>query len=103
MLIRTRTGAYTSLFSEPLLEELVDVLSRPWIREQYHLTAADVAIVLALIRLRGQAVFPNRRIAVRRDPGDVRALEAAVAEGADAVVTGDGDPLAPSPFGACRS
>lgn len=97
VLARLRSGDYTLLYSEPLLEELVDVLGRPRIRQKYHLTADDVAVVLALIRLRGQPVFPGRRIAVCRDPDD-RVLEAAVAGGADAIVTGDEDLLALNPF-----
>jgi predicted nucleic acid-binding protein len=37
VLRRLRDGAYTLIYSEPLLEELADVLSRPRIRDKYHI------------------------------------------------------------------
>lgn len=58
-LLRLRDGEYTLLYSLPLLEELVDVLNRPHIRDKYHLTDQDIETVLSLILLR---VHPWRRV-----------------------------------------
>lgn len=93
-----RQGIYTLLYTQPLLEELVDVLSRPRIRDKYGLDEEDVKTVLALILLRGEAVAPERAILACRDPRDDKFLEAAVAGRADAIVSGDEDLLVLHPF-----
>ena len=93
-----RDGAYTLLYSEPLLAELVDVLSRRRIRDKYGLSSEDVKTVLALILLRGESVAPSMRIDVCRDPKDNMVLEAALAGGCEVIVSGDDDLLALHPF-----
>jgi putative PIN family toxin of toxin-antitoxin system len=98
VLQRLRDGVYTLLYSEPLLEELTDVLSRPRIREKYGLTDEDVTTVLRLILLRGEAVVPGRRIIACRDPKDNKVLEAAVAGKSDVIISGDEDLLVLNPF-----
>jgi putative PIN family toxin of toxin-antitoxin system len=98
VLRQLRAGAYTLLYSEALLEELVDVLSRPRIRDKYDLHPADIEAVLALILLRGELIIPNRRIRICRDASDDKLLEVASCGKADAVVSGDQDLLALNPF-----
>ena len=98
VLRRLRDGAYRLLYSESLLAELVDVLSRPRIRNKYGIGRDDVATVLTLIELRGELVMPQRRIIVCRDPKDNQVLEAAVAGRADIIVSGDDDLLVLHPF-----
>ena len=98
LLARLSDGAYTPIYSRPMLDELIDVLGRPRIRQRYHLGDAEVAITLALIRERGKPVLPSRRVTVCRDPNDDKLLEAAVAGRADAIVSGDNDLLAPGSF-----
>jgi putative PIN family toxin of toxin-antitoxin system len=93
VLQRLCEGAYTLLYSEPLLEELVDVLSRPRIRDKYGLGDEDVETVLLLLMLRGEPVSPDRRITACRDPRDDKVLEVAVAGQANAIVTGEEDLL----------
>ncbi len=97
-LLRLRCGDYTLLYAQPLLEELVDVLNRPRIRDKYGLTDGDIHTVLGLILLRGESVAPSEPIAVCRDPKDDKFLEIAVTGRADAIVTGDEDLLALHPF-----
>ncbi len=62
MLGQLAAARYVLIYSEPLLNELVDVLGRPRIRGKYHLTDGDVGTVLALITLRGEAVAPKQPI-----------------------------------------
>jgi len=88
-----RNGDYILLYSDPLLTELADVLNRPRIRDKYGLSTEDIETVLALILLRGEAVTIIRRIEVCRDPKENMILEAAVAGGADWIVSGDDDLL----------
>jgi putative PIN family toxin of toxin-antitoxin system len=91
VLLRLRQGEYTLLYARSLLEELIDVLNRPRIRDKYSLTGGDIQTVLGLILLRGEEVTPVERIAACRDPKDDKFLEVAVAGQADAIVSGDQD------------
>lgn len=93
-----RDGHYTLLYSEKLLEELVDVLGRDRIRRKYHLDKEDIATVVALILLRGIPVVPEQTITACRADKDNRVLEAAVAGRADVIVSGDDDLLVLNPF-----
>jgi len=98
VLLRLRQGDYTLLYAQSLLEELVDVLKRPRIRQKYKLTDQDIETIISLILLRGEAVVPEERITACRDPKDDKFLEVAVAGKADVIVTGDQDLLALHPF-----
>ena len=93
-----RNADYQLVYSDPLLAELAEVLARPRLPAKYGLTTEDIATVLSLILLRGEPVVPARRIGVCRDPNDNMVLEAAVAGQVDAIVSGDEDLLALSPF-----
>jgi putative PIN family toxin of toxin-antitoxin system len=98
VLLRLRHGEYTLLYAGSLLEELVDVLNRPRIREKYRLTDPDIQTVVSLILLRGEVVVPEGRITACRDPKDDKFLEVAVAGKADVIVSGDQDLLVLHPF-----
>lgn len=98
VLLHLRRGTYTLLYAQSLLEELVDVLNRPRIRDKYGLTAQDIQTIIRLILLRGQPVTPVRRITVCRDPKDNKFLEVAIAGKADVIVSGDQDLLVLHPF-----
>ena len=98
MLLRLRQDDFTLLYSQPLLEELVDVLNRPRIRHKYGLTDGDIETVFSLVLLRGESVTPERRITACRDPKDDKFLEVAVAGKADVIVSGDEDLLTLHPF-----
>jgi putative PIN family toxin of toxin-antitoxin system len=98
VLHRLRQAEYTLLHSRPLLEELVDVLNRPRIREKYRLTDQDIQVVVGLLLLRGEAVAPAERITACRDPKDDKFLEVAVAGKADVIVSGDDDLLTMHPY-----
>ncbi|RLC95075.1 MAG: putative toxin-antitoxin system toxin component, PIN family [Chloroflexi bacterium] len=98
VLLRLRHGDYTLLYAQSLLEELIDVLNRPRIRDKYQLTDQDIRAVVSLILLRGEAVAPQERITACRDPKDDQFLEVAVAGRADVIVSGDQDLLVLHPF-----
>jgi len=98
VLLRLRHGDYTLLYAQPLLEELVDVLNRPRIREKHQLTEQDIQTVVRLILLRGEPVTSDKRITACRDPKDDKFLEVAVAGRADVIVSGDDDLLTLHPF-----
>jgi len=98
VLLRLRHGEYTLLYAQSLLEELVDVLNRPHIREKYRLTDLDIQTVVSLILLRGEVVVPEERITACRDPKDNQFLEVAVAGKADVIISGDQDLLVLHPF-----
>ena len=93
VLLRLRQGSYTLLYAQSLLEELIDVLNRPRIREKCRLTEQDIQTVVGLILLRGEAVTPTERIAVCHDPRDNKFLEVAMAGEADVIVSEDQDLL----------
>jgi hypothetical protein len=88
-----RLGRFIPVYSVPLLIELVEVLSRPRLKEKYHIESEDVVALVNLLRLRGELVTPKRVISVCRDAKDNKFLEAAVAGRADALVSGDKDLL----------
>ena len=98
VLLRLRHGEYTLLYAWPLLEELIDVLNRPRIRDKYHLTLQDIQTVVGLILLRGEGVAPTERITACRDPKDDKFLEVAVAGKADVIVSGAQDLLVLHPL-----
>ena len=93
-----RQGDFTILYSTALLNELVDVLSRPRLSTKYGITPADIRTVVALILLRGKSVAPTVQITACRDPRDDKFLEVAVAGAADLLVSGDNDLLVLNPF-----
>jgi len=98
ILLHLRRGDYTLLYSDAILEELVDVLNRPRIRDKYGLSEADIRTVIALILLRGEYVAPHITIHACRDPHDDKFLEVAVSGQADVIVSGDEDLRVLSPF-----
>jgi putative PIN family toxin of toxin-antitoxin system len=98
VLSRLRHGGYTLLYSQALLDELVDVLNRPRIRLKYHLTEEDIATVVRLVLLRGEAITPIAHFSSCRDPKDDKFLDVAVGGRADVIVSADQDLLTMHPF-----
>lgn len=98
VLLRLRSGHYTLLYTQSLLEELVDVFSRPRIRDKYGVTEDDIKTVVALVLLHGKAGTVSQTLVVCRDPKDDKFLEAALAGNADVIVSGGEDLLVLDPF-----
>jgi putative PIN family toxin of toxin-antitoxin system len=94
-----RDGRFTVVYTTDIMIEIIDVLGRDPFRTKYHIQSEDIAILVNLIRLRGELVNPLRPVAASpsgtmcRDPKDDKFLEAALAGKADAIVSGDADLL----------
>ena len=99
---RLRTGEYTLVYSQPLVDELLAKLALRRIREKYQLTDQDTDDILAIIALWGILVDPARKVKVCRDPKDDMFIEAALAGEAKQVVTGDRDLLILEEFESIR-
>lgn len=98
VLTHLRAGDYVLLYSQPILEELVDVLSRRRLRVKYGIDDEAVTTTLELILLRGEGMEPTQGLTACRDPKDDKFLAVAVYGKADVIVTGDSDLLALHPF-----
>jgi len=93
-----RDGRFTAIYSTDILVEIIDVLGRPNFRQKYQIEPDDITAIINLLRLRGEVVTPSRKVTACRDPKDDKFLEAALAAGADCIVSGDADLLTLTPF-----
>ena len=82
---------FTLILSEPLLEELLDVLSRPRLVKKYHLEPRDIAELAALLEEKAISVKPQGEFHLCRDPRDDVVLETALLGRADYAVSRDDD------------
>ena len=86
-----RNGRFVSILSQPLIEELIDVLSRPRIVEKYGLAPDKVAEYVALIVEKSQTVTLPGTLQLCRDPRDDAVLETALAGLASCLISRDDD------------
>jgi uncharacterized protein len=98
VLLALRDGRFIMIYTTDILVEIIDVLGRPAFRSKYHIEPDHITALINLIRLRGDLVTSHRKITACRDPKDDKFLEAALAAGADCIVSGDADLLDLSPF-----
>lgn len=91
VLAALREGLFTLVTSEPLLEELADVLGRPRIVSRYGVSSWDVRELLSLLRERAEFVVVSGTLHLCRDPDDDVLIETAVVGKAEALVTRDDD------------
>ena len=98
VILHLRRGKLTPLYCIEMLEELAGVLTRPRIRDKYHVTDADIRAIIDLILLKGEIIRPADRISESRDPKDDIFLSVAVAGQADLIVSGVDDLLSLDPF-----
>jgi putative PIN family toxin of toxin-antitoxin system len=92
---------YDELYlSEPVIEEIREVLRRPKFRK--YIDDERLADILALILADACFVSATQSVAACRDPADDKYLELALAAGAYAIISGDRDLLSMSPWRGIR-
>lgn len=85
-----RRGDYILVTSISILEEIADVLTRPAIREYFHLSDELIADVIQTLTTRAFVTTGTTTLpATTKDPDDEKFLAAAVEGAATHVVTGD--------------
>lgn len=84
-------GRSTILFSEELLEEFIEVATRP--KFEKYFSKEDVIILLLLFDFYGELVEIKSKIEICRDPKDNFLLNLAKDGKADFLITGDKDLL----------
>lgn len=86
-----RNSRFVPILSQPLVEELIDVLGRSRIVDKYKLKPEEVAEYTALIVERSEIVNPPGNLHLCRDPRDDMVLETAVVGKASCLVSRDDD------------
>lgn len=86
-----RDGKLTPLYSAAMLDELLNVFSRPHFQRKYHVHPVDVEELFTLLQVRGEPVVPQVQVLDCRDAKDNKFLEAALAGQGDCVISGDED------------
>jgi hypothetical protein len=86
-----KIGKFALILSEPLVDELLDVLSRPRLVKKYGLELLDVAEFASLLEEKAEMVEPAGELQICRDPKDDFLLETALLARADYAVSRDDD------------
>ena len=84
-------GSFHAIISEPLIEEIADVLSRPRIMARYGISEHDIQELLILIEERSEHVFLSGDVNICRDKDDNFVIETAIKGKAGYLVTRDDD------------
>ncbi|MFN8657758.1 MAG: putative toxin-antitoxin system toxin component, PIN family [Candidatus Obscuribacterales bacterium] len=87
---------YQAICSTELVDELLDVLSRPKFAQK--ITDIDAADLVRLLKRAATFVQPEELAQTSRDPKDDVFLACSIAAGADYLVTGDQDLLSLGEF-----
>src|SRR5579875_153653 len=83
ILAALRARQFILLVSQPMLDELRDVLSRPRLVRKYGITEADADELIELLRTRAEEIAVSGAVRVCRDPDDDVVIETAVSGRAD--------------------
>ena len=84
-------GLFDVVISEPILEEIADVLSRPRIKDKYGISETDIKKLLVLIEERAEHVLVSGALSICRDKDDDLIIETAVKGKVQYLVTRDDD------------
>ena len=84
-------GFFHPIISEPLIEELAEVLNRPRIKNKYGIAEDDISELLTLVEERSEHVFLSGDINICRDSDDNFVIETAIKGQAEYLVTRDDD------------
>jgi uncharacterized protein len=77
------------LLSEPILNEIEDVVSRPDVLRRLRMTTIDAGALIERLRRHSVFVTPTVRIVLCLDPDDDKFIECAVSGSADYIVSAD--------------
>jgi putative PIN family toxin of toxin-antitoxin system len=91
VLAALRERRFMLVTSEPMLDELLEVLSRARLARRYGIEKDAILELVDLLRDCGEVVELKGDIVLCRDPDDNMFLDAAVTGRADAIVTRDED------------
>lgn len=86
-----RSGRLTPIYSAPMLDELLNVFSRPRFQRDYFVRIEDTDALFALLQADGEPVAVQTPVTDCRDAKDNKFLEAALAGHADCIISGDDD------------
>ena len=86
-----RSRRFVSILSQPIVDELIDVLSRPRLVKKYQLEAEEVAQYVALVIERAEIVTLSGNVNLCRDPRDNGIIETAIVGRASCLVSRDDD------------
>lgn len=84
-------GAFHVIISEPLLEEITDVINRPKLKTKHELTEDEIEELITLLDDRTENVFLSGNINICGDKDDNFVIETAIKGKAQYLVTGDSD------------
>lgn len=84
-------GDLIAVISEPILNEIADVLSRPRIKDKYGITPEDIQELLSLIEEKTEHVLVSGSINICRDKDDDLIIETALKGNAGYLITRDDD------------
>ena len=84
-------GAFHLVISEPMIEELGDVLARPRIRDRYGITDEDIHGLLTLIEELADNALLTGEVNICRDKDDNAVIETAIKGQAQYLITRDDD------------
>lgn len=82
---------FQAVVSEPMLEELVEVINRPRIKNKYGITENEIKELIILIEEKSEYVFPSGTLELCRDKDDNVILETAISGRVEYLVTRDDD------------
>ncbi len=84
-------GVFQAVISEPILEELAEVLSRPRLKNKYRISEHDIKELLILIEEKAEHVLLSGDITICRDKDDNLVIETAIKGQAAFLVSRDDD------------
>lgn len=84
-------GTLHVIISEPILEEIAEVLNRPRIKDKYGISETDIKELLTLIEERSEHVLLSGNITICRDSDDNFVIETAIRGQAAFLITRDDD------------
>lgn len=86
-----KQGNFHVIVSEPIIEEIGDVLSRPRLKQKYGISEDDIKELLILIEERAEHALLDGSVNVCRDKDDNLIIETAIKGKAGYIVTRDDD------------